>query len=71
MAHTNKSPYEIRLNALELAQRTLSEQKAAESAKQHLSNNELLPAMVTSAPSVEEVIAAAEKFNNFISKPVE
>lgn len=67
MPHSSKSPYEIRLNALQLAQRTLSEQYAAESAREQLDNGAEI-ALVSKAPTPDEIIAAAEKFNNFISK---
>lgn len=66
MSHSSKSPYEIRLNALELAKRTLTDQYAAETAKEQLKNGSEV-AIITKAPTPDEVIAAAQKFNNFIS----
>lgn len=67
MSRTSKTPYEIRLEALQLAQRTLSEQKAAEAAEHQVNNGADGAVFITSAPSVEEVIEAAERFNKFIS----
>jgi hypothetical protein len=59
----HKTPYEIRLNLLELAQRIESDRMAAES--RHASDKDI----VTQAPSVKDVVDAAEKLNGFVSKP--
>ncbi len=59
----HKTPYEIRLNLLELAQRIESEKMAAES---RLASEKDI---VTEAPSVEDVVEAAKKLNGFVSEP--
>jgi hypothetical protein len=58
-----KTPYEIRLELLQLAFEILHNKHAAEGA----SANSTRPAATTS-PTTEEVIAEAEKMNGFISK---
>lgn len=55
-----KTPYEIRLELLQLAQVVLHEQHKAKGV--HNGDN------VTTSPTTEEVIAEAEKMNSFISK---
>jgi len=59
----HKTPYEIRLNLLELAQRIESEKMAADS---RLASDKDL---VTKAPSVEDVVEAAQQLNGFVSDP--
>lgn len=60
MKSASKTPYEIRLELLQLAQVILNEKhKAAGVAN---GNNQ------TTAPTTEEVIAEADKMNAFISK---
>ena len=58
----HKTPYEIRLNLLELAQKIESEKMAAQS---YAMGDE----HVTKAPSAQDVIDTAEKLNGFVSKP--
>lgn len=65
-SNTNKSPYEIRLDILNLAQRICSDRSQAESGKLAQANNR--SGVITLAPTTEEIIAEAEKLNNFISK---
>jgi hypothetical protein len=55
-----KTPYEIRLELLQLAQTILHAQHNAKGVQN--GNN------VTTAPTAEEVIAEAEKLNQFVSK---
>ncbi len=54
----SKTPYEIRLDLLQLAFEVLSLQHAAKAA----------PGPLNTAPTTEEVIAEADKMNVFISK---
>jgi hypothetical protein len=58
----HKTPYEIRLNLLELAQKIESERMAAESVKSGSDK-------IDQAPSVSDVVDAAEELNKFVSKP--
>lgn len=55
-----KTPYEIRLELLQLAQSILQSQH---NAKGVLNGNN-----VTTAPTTEEVMQEAEKLNQFVSK---
>ena len=57
MKPAGKTPYEIRLDLLQLAFDILSSKHAA-----------LHAGKTTSSPTTEEVIAEAEKMNGFISK---
>jgi len=56
---TPKTPYEIRLELLQLAQVVLHEKHKAAGVKN--GDN------ITTSPTTEEVIAEAEKMNSFIS----
>lgn len=58
----HKTPYEIRLNLLELAQKIESERMAAESVESGSDK-------IDKAPSVKDVVDAAEELNKFVSKP--
>lgn len=58
MKTISKTPYEIRLEVLQLAQLILENQHIAKS---------VLTAGKT-APTTEEIIAEAEKLNGFVSK---
>lgn len=60
MKPTSKTPYEIRLELLQLAQVILHNKHNADGVKN--GNN------VSTSPTTEEIIAEAEKMNNFISK---
>jgi hypothetical protein len=60
---TSKTPYEIRLELLQLAFNILHNKHAADGAAANSTN----PAATTS-PTTEEVIAEADKMNGFISK---
>jgi hypothetical protein len=57
---SGKTPYEIRLELLQLAQSILQAQHNARGVQN--GNN------VTTAPTTEEVMAEAEKLNSFVSK---
>jgi hypothetical protein len=63
MRTTPKTPYEIRLELLQLAQLILNGKHAANAA----AANSTRPA-ATTAPTTEEIITEAEKMNAFISK---
>jgi len=63
MRTTPKTPYEIRLELLQLAQIILNGKHAADAA----AANSTRPA-ATTAPTTEEIITEAEKMNAFISK---
>jgi len=67
MKPISKTPYEIRLELLQLAQKILSEQHFAKaaSAAHHQNGGSMY---VETATTTEEVIAEAEKLNSFISK---
>ncbi len=58
MKPAGKTPYEIRLELLQLASEVLYRQHQALACKPHPST----------APTTEEIIAEAEKMNGFISK---
>jgi len=58
MKPTSKTPYEIRLELLQLAQTVLD--------AQHKAKNGVQPP--NTAPTTEEIIAEAEKLNSFVSK---
>ena len=58
MKPTSKTPYEIRLEILQLAQLILQNKHAAESA----------PLAASTAPTTAEIIAEAEALNAFVSK---
>lgn len=65
---TSKTPYEIRLELLQLAQVILSEKHkatAAHHAREH--HNVIGHAPATTFPTTEEIIAEAEKMNGFVS----
>ena len=63
MKPTTKTPYEIRLELLQLAQGILQNQHEARGAEA----NSTRP-RATTAPTTEEIIAEAEKMNAFVSK---
>ncbi len=63
MKPTGRTPYEIRLELLQIAQRILETKHAAASA----AANSTRP-LPTTAPTTEEIIAEADKMNAFISK---
>lgn len=60
MKPTSKTPYEIRLELLQLAQIILNEKHKAAGVSNGNNQNTF--------PSTEEIIAEAEKMNGFISK---
>jgi hypothetical protein len=60
MKPNSKTPYEIRLELLQLAQVILSEQHKAAGVSN--GDNRI------TAPTTEEIIAEAEKMNSFISR---
>lgn len=57
MKPTSKTPYEIRLELLQLAQTILDTKHKATAAEKPLT-----------APTTEDIIAEAEKLNAFVSK---
>jgi hypothetical protein len=61
MNKSGKTPYEIRLELLQLAQVILNEKHKAAAVGNNGSKQ-------TTFPTTEEVIAEAEKLNGFISK---
>ena len=63
----HKSAYEIRASLLELAFNILSEQQCAKAGRGAKSADARV-SFITSAPSTADVIAEAEKLNNFVSK---
>ncbi len=65
MKTSSKTPYEIRLELLQLAFEILAKQHTAR-AGAHQTHMEV--PVVTTAPTIEEVIIEAEKMNAFISK---
>lgn len=63
---SHKTPYEIRLNILELAQKIESERAQAESMHSQMD----IPSaerVITRAPSVKDILATATELNNFVS----
>lgn len=60
MKPAGKTPYEIRLELLQLAQIILHQKHLAKGVSN--GNN------VTTAPTTEEIIAEADKLNTFVSK---
>jgi len=60
MKPTNKNPYEIRLDLLQLAFDILVKQHAAKAAAHH-------GQAVDTAPTSDDVVAEATKLNEFIS----
>jgi len=69
MKTTNKTPYEIRLDLLQLAFDILQSKAQAEAGAHAIENHmveHLIP--IHSSPSTEDVIKEAEKLNNFVSK---
>ena len=64
--NTPKTPYEIRLDLLQLAFEVLTAKHYATACSKVTATNGTL--LVTSSPSVEEIVAEAEKMNAFISK---
>jgi ActR/RegA family two-component response regulator len=65
MKTSNKTPYEIRLELLQLAQDVLSKQHYARALGRAADRKDF---PVATAPTTEEIIVEAEKMNNFISK---
>lgn len=66
MRTSPKTPYEIRLDLLQLSFELLVKKYEADAAKNHHVVGEKLAPV--SSPSAEEVIAEAEKMNQFVSK---
>lgn len=63
---TSKTPYEIRLELLQLASGILMAQHAARSAEEAKGDGRAFG--TTTAPTTEEIIAEADKMNSFVSK---
>ena len=61
MNKASKTPYEIRLELLQLAFQVLQ-------AKHQATTGKTVSGKVETSPTTEEVIAEAEKMNGFISK---
>ncbi|PWU00807.1 MAG: hypothetical protein C5B52_08290 [Bacteroidetes bacterium] len=71
MKTTNKTPYEIRLDLLQLAFDILQSKAHADAGSRALAANSAGNAqdvILTSSPSTEDVIREAEKLNIFVSK---
>lgn len=66
MKPSSKTPYEIRLELLQLAQKILSDSHAATAAKAAETNGGSV--LVSTSPTSEEIIAEANKLNEFVSK---
>lgn len=60
MKPAGKTPYEIRLDLLQLAQQILQ--------AQHLAKGVVNGNNVSTAPTTEEIVAEADKLNQFVSK---
>lgn len=69
MTHrSQRTPYEIRLELLQLAFDVLQRQHEANAASAHfIDNGTLYP---TTSPTTEEIIAEANKLNSFISNSI-
>ena len=65
MKISSKTPYEIRLELLQLAFQVLANKHAARAGAEQ---THMEVPVVTTAPTTEEVIIEAEKMNAFISK---
>jgi hypothetical protein len=65
MKPAGKTPYEIRLDLLQLAFDILTAKHAAAAGASIASGN---LGVISTSPTTEEVIAEAEKMNSFISK---
>lgn len=66
----SKTPYEIRLELLQLAQTILNERHSATAASEAKAaiNENSGRTFKTTSPTTEEIIAEAEKLNNFVSR---
>jgi hypothetical protein len=65
----HKTPYEIRLNLLELAHKIEKDKAQAKSAEEFLKNdNDNKEFLITQAPESADVLATAETLNEFVSK---
>jgi hypothetical protein len=62
-----KTPYEIRLELLQLAQVILNEKHKADAASELASVGVFVSTQAKTSPTTEEIIAEAEKMNRFIS----
>jgi len=60
----SRTPYEIRLELLQLAQKVLSDQHLAKAVYDDPSAK-----LAKSAPTSQEIMDEAEKFNGFVSRP--
>lgn len=67
MNKSGKTPYEIRLDLLQLAFDILSAKHAATAGSEAI-NGRNGGYIISTSPTTEEVIAEAEKMNAFISK---
>ena len=61
---SSRTPYEIRLELLQLAQKVLSDQHLARAVDKDPSAS-----LASSAPTSQEIMDEAEKFNGFVSRP--
>jgi len=68
MKSGSKTPYEIRLELLQLAQVVLSAQHAAVAAKTAKESYDSKLYGPITAPTTEEILAEADKLNEFISR---
>lgn len=69
MKISSKTPYEIRLELLQLAHSILISKHQADAISKHKIGHEILPGPCTS-PTSEEIIAEADKLNIFVSNTV-
>jgi hypothetical protein len=68
MRTASKTPYEIRLELLQLAQTILHEKHAAMAADNALNNHNVIgQSQATTSPTTEEIITEANKLNSFVS----
>lgn len=67
---SHKTPYEIRLNLLQLAQVIESNRFTAQSIKDSIKegNSNIASSL---APTVEDVVKAARQLNDFVSDPTD
>ena len=67
---TNKTPYEIRSDLLHLAYSIVKGRIEAEAAQNPVvDDNGTCSIAITKSPTVEEIVAEAQKLNSFVSQP--
>ena len=69
---TNKTPYEIRSDLLHLAFNIVKGRIEAEAANAPVMDKEgTYRIVITKSPTVDEIVAEAQKLNNFVSQSTE